>query len=112
MATVIINRYRGDTTPDKWVITNEDGSPRDLTGCSAVLTVNSLKNPPTTATQLFTITGTITAPLTGVVQFFPSAPQADQTPGKYFFDVQLTDVDGLVSTIEKGVYRFLQDISK
>ena len=112
MSTPIINRYRGDTTPDKWVITNEDGSPRDLTGCAAVLTVNRLKNPPSTATQLFQVAATVTSPLSGVVLFYPTGLQADQAPGKYFFDVQLTDADGIVSTIEKGVYRFLQDISK
>lgn len=112
MATPIITRYRGDTAPDKWIIEDEDGNPRDLTGCSAVLTVNRLKNPTSTATQVFQIAATVTAPLTGAALFFPTSLEADQAPGKYFYDVQLTDADGLVSTIEKGVYRFLQDISK
>lgn len=112
MATPVISRYRGDTVPDKWIIEDENGDPRDLTGCSAVLTVNRAKNPTSTATQLFQVNATIAAPTTGTVQFFLTALQADQAPGKYFYDVQLTDADGLVSTIEKGVYRFVQDISK
>ncbi|MFM7009124.1 MAG: hypothetical protein ACKO0Z_07280 [Betaproteobacteria bacterium] len=112
MTTPLITRYRGDTTPDKWIIEDENGNLRDLTGCSAVLTVNRLKNPPSSATQVFQIVATVTAPTTGVVQFYPTSIEADQAPGKYYYDVQLTDADGLVSTIEKGVYRFLQDISK
>jgi len=112
VATPVISRYRGDTIPDKWIIEDENGVPRDLTGCSAVLTVNRVKNPTSTATQLFQVNATVTAPTTGVAQFFLTSLEADQVPGKYYYDVQLTDADGLVSTIEKGVYRFVQDISK
>lgn len=113
MATVnVIERYRGDTVADEFTIVDENGTAVDITGFSFKLTVNSLKNPPDDTTQLYSLTGVITNASGGVVEFAPSSIQANQSPGKYFYDVQMTDAGGKLKTIEKGVYKYLQDITK
>lgn len=108
--TAII-RYRGDTAADQFTITR-DGAAVNITGCTFKLTVNSQKDPTDTANQLFSLTGTITGASSGQVEFAPTSLQADQLPGRYFYDVQMTDATGAVRTAIKGVYRFLEDITK
>jgi hypothetical protein len=89
-----------------------DGAVVNISGCTFKLTVNSLKDPPSTATQLFTVDGVITSAVAGEVEFSPTSLQADQTPGRYYYDVQMTDGAGAIRTVYKGVYRILQDITK
>jgi hypothetical protein len=107
----LITRYRGDTAPDQFTITR-DGTAVDITGCTFELSVNSEKDPVDITSQLFSVAGTITAAASGEVEFAPSAVEADQTPGRYFFDVEMVDGTGAIRTVTKGVYRFVQDITK
>ncbi len=110
--TTIINRYRGDTVPDEITVKQPDGSPQDLTSYSFLLTVNSVKNPPDDTTQLFQVVGTIIDAPNGVVEFAPNSTQANQTPGKYYFDIQAITPTGRKHTISAGIYRFKQDVTK
>ncbi len=110
--TAIITRYRGDTVPDQITVKKPDGSAQDLSGYSFLLTVSSNKEPSSSAGQLFQLTGVISAPTSGVVEFTPSDVQADQIPGKYYFDIQAITPTGKKHTIQKGVYKFKQDITK
>lgn len=109
MAT--ITRYRGDTAPDQFTV-QRDGVAVDITGCTFKLTVNSEQNPVDITNQLFQLTGTITNAALGQVEFSPTALQADQLPGRYFYDVQMTDTGGGIRTATKGSYRFKEDITK
>lgn len=109
MNTIV--RYRGDTAPDQFTI-KQDGVVVNITGCTFALTVNSLKDPVDAVTQLFSLTGLVTGGPAGQVQFSPNATQADQSPGDYFYDVQMTDTTGAKRTVDKGRYRFKQDITK
>ena len=102
---------RGDTKRFTFTL-SISGSPVDLTGASALLTVDTSPSPADAVNNLFVLTGVIAAPLSGVIEFQMSAVQADQTPSKYFFDVQLTDGSGDIQTIIKGDYIFAQDITK
>lgn len=106
-----ITRYRGDTAADQFTITRS-GVAVNISGCTFKMTVNSEKDPTSTATQLFTVNGTITSAVAGEVEFAPNSTQADQLPGRYYYDVQMTDGTGAIRTAHKGVYRFVQDITK
>lgn len=108
---VAITRYRGDTAPDQFTITR-NGAAVDIVGCTFKLTVNSEKDPVDIANQLFSLTGSITNAAAGEVEFAPTDVEADQPPGRYFFDVEMTDATGAIRTAVKGVYRFLEDITK
>lgn len=108
-----IVRLRGDTSAD--VIVERDattGLPRDVTGFTYLLTVNSLKNPPDDTTQVTQIVGTLSDPTNGVVHFTWSSNAADQAPGTYWYDIQRTDTLGRITTLAKNKYIFRQDITK
>lgn len=112
MAEIAIVRYRGDTVADEFTIKDATGAVVDITGYSFRLTVNTLKAPPDTSTQLYTLTGTITNGPGGIVEFAPTVLESDQVPGKYYFDVQMTDGAGRIQTIHVGTYTYKQDLSK
>lgn len=46
------------------------------------------------------------------MEFIWDALSADQTPGKYWYDIEQVDASGLVKTIAKNLYIFYQDITK
>jgi glycine cleavage system H lipoate-binding protein len=112
VATINIERYRGDTIPDQFTIKDSAGVAVNITGYSFLLTVNSEKSPTDTTNQLYELTGIITDALNGKVEFAPSAVQADQTPAGYFFNVQMTDAASAITTIVVGKYKYIQDITK
>lgn len=106
-----IERTRGDTYADEFTITLKDNwQPANLAGCSFLLTLNSLKEPIDTTTQVYQITGQV-VPLEGKVLCAPTAEQADRI-GKFYFDLQMTDATGKVRTVLSGTYIYKQDITK
>lgn len=107
-----ITRYRGDTVPDRVIVKNSAGTVIDITGYSFKLTVNSSKEPTSTSGQLMQVTGVITDAPAGTVEFSPTADQADQEPGKYYYDIQMTTDTAKIQTIVTGAYVFKQDITK
>jgi hypothetical protein len=107
-----ITRYRGDTSPIQIVVKNPDGSIRDVDGESFLLTVSAEANPQDTTGQVFQSVGSIQgASVDGRVDFPVTSDAADNI-GTYYFDIEKTDGDGKVQTIEKGQFIFLQDITK
>lgn len=108
-----LKRERGDTFPDRFAIKKEsDGLPLDITGYSFLLTVDPEKYPIDNSNNLFQITGVIVDAANGIVEFAPSAVQADQTPNVYYYDAQLTDQSGRIRTFDRGKYKIIQDITK
>lgn len=107
-----ITRVRGDTAKIRRRITVEaTGLPVDITGCSFLLTVDPEKKPLTSTNNLFQLTGTIVDALDGVVAFPITATQADEI-GKYYYDIQMTNPDAELLTIDSGKFTFTQDITK
>lgn len=109
-----ITRYRGDTKPFKFVRT-VDGEVVDITDRTYKLTVSSLQNPSAAeavGAQIFQVNGVITDAAAGEFEFRPTAEQTDVDPGKYYFDVEETDEDDYIETIEKDKMTFKQDITK
>jgi len=106
-----ITFVRGDSYSKTVTITSA-GSPVNLLGCSAVLTVASIENPPDDTTKLFSLNGVISAtPTTGEVSFTPTSSN-NNVIGNYFYDVQITDGSGNVRTPIKSTYTITQDITK
>jgi hypothetical protein len=103
-------RERGDTWPALATFTRSDGSARDITGCTFLMTVNKVARPTDTADQLFESAGSILGdPLNGQATF----PVVIIPPGKYFYNIQLTEADGVtIRTPLSGAYVVLQDITK
>jgi len=107
-----IIRYRGDTAADEITVQTSAGAAVNIAGFTFILTVNSLENPPDNVTELYSIVGAILVEAAGTVEFVPTAPNADQKPAEYYYDIQMTDGAGRIKTIAKGMYTYTQDISK
>lgn len=104
-----INRTRGDTSPD--VIFVSDGRDVvDLTGCSALMTLNTVMNPTDTTTQLYQVSGVFNL-VRGSISFSPTEAQANLL-GLFYYDIQLTESNGTKRTLIKDAYLFTQDITK
>lgn len=107
-----IERRRGDTVPDVIFLTDDVGDPLDVTGYTFKLTVNEDKDPIDDTNQLVQSIGSSGSPLTGRVDFPWTPLQADQTPGKYWYDIEQVDAGGKIKTLAKNKYIFYQDITK
>ena len=107
-----IERRRGDTYADKFqVISEATGLPIDITGATFLLTVDPSKAPINATNNLYVLTGTITDAPNGIVEFAPSAVQADQI-GKYYYDAEMTAAGGRIRTFQVGKYTYVQDLTK
>ena len=107
-----ITRYRGDTAPDRFTVTDTDGTALNVTGYSFIMTIDERLNPPDETTQIAQITGDLVTPSSGIIEFAPTSGDADQEPGTYYYDIQMTDGDGKLTTLAKDEYIFTQDITK
>jgi len=122
-----ISRKRGDRKPLTFTLT-EDGVPIPVAGYTALLTINSIKDPdlevsPNTGTQIFQASGgPATSPLPSpadgrisidMSMFGNNSPSSDDVqPGSYFYDIEVTDADGFECTVLEGKFVVRQDITK
>lgn len=110
--TMTIERPRGDTYADIFTILSENtGLALNIGSCTFLLTVDPDNDPSSSADNLYQLTGTVTDALNGVVEFAPSAGQADLV-GNFWFDVQMIDGTGRKRTIVSGPYKYTQDVTK
>ncbi len=103
---------RGDSSAKGFIVQTSAGVAIDISGFSFKLTVNSEKDPTTTANQQFTIVGAITDATNGKVAFSPLVTDTDIDPGTYFYDIEQTDGSGAISTLIIGKALIIQDITK
>lgn len=104
---------RGDSRAKVFQIKDADGVVVDITGFAFKLTCNTNRNPTISdGTELFSLTGVITDAANGKVAFTPSTVETDQTPGTYYYDIQMTDGSGGIETLFKALLLIEQDITK
>ena len=112
-AMTAITRRRGDTYADEITVTSlTTGAPIDITGYTFTMTLDPEKAPATAANNVYSIPGTIIDGPAGRVEFAPSALQADQMPGVFYYDIQMVDGAGRKRTIALDKYTYTQDITK
>ena len=113
-STVDKVRRRGDTFPLQYAVKNEDGTDKDITGATFLLSVypQNEPRPVSAANMVFQVAGVITVALTGKVEFRPTVDNMDQTPDIYYYDIQMTDSGAFISTIVEGSLTIKQDRTK
>lgn len=112
----VIKRRRGNTYADEVIVKSETTRAIiPVTGCTFEMHVTTDRAPSTRvpynvltpgSNLLFTITGAIVDGPGGRVEFAPSAPQADQEDGNYFYEVIMTDAAGRTRTVALDSYIF------
>jgi len=101
-----INRYRGDTKRISYKLTSSN-DPVDVTGWSFKMSISATENPETAAEYL--INAVIDNATNGEIHF----PFTIDIPaGSYFYDIQATDNNAEIETIEKHKMIISQDITK
>lgn len=89
-ATEKLKLYRGNYRPILLTFTEDDGTPKDLTGYEFLSQIRATKD----GAVMATFTCTCTTPTTGIVLLeLPDTEAADLVPGDAFWDFQWTDGD-------------------
>lgn len=109
-AKIRIVRVRGDSWPFQLRV-RVAGALQSLAGYTVRFTVDEREDPDDASTQVFQLTGTEVS--TGLVEFAPTAEQADVEPGTYYCDVEIDDsTPHGKKTIAMGEVVFIQDKTK
>ncbi len=103
---------RGDSDAKGFIIQDNDGVVVDITGFSFKLTVSSEKDPADQVNEQFSIVGVITDATNGKVAFSPTVTDTDIAPDTYFYDIEMTDAGGALSTRIVAKALIVQDITK
>lgn len=103
---------RGDNKTVRLTVTDSLGAAVDLSGLTLLLSVHSVDEPVDAATEIFVLTGNVTDGPNGVVEFKPTTTQAVQAPEVYFYDIQLTLVDGTRLSIVTGTWTYVVDFAE
>lgn len=107
--------FRGDTNERILLVKkSDDDTLVDLTGCDILLTVDSRENPTDNTTKIFQsslVPDEDQVVNKGKATFKPTSTD-NSVAGKYFYDVQVTDQSGNITTVIKSTYTILQDITK
>ena len=124
-AECYFERRRGDTK-DIAIRLTQDGSPiATAVGYSALFTINTVKEPdnsvsPEIGIEIFQAVGSPNSPATDAILRFDFAdfdgnlsPEVTEVAvGNYFYDIQVTNPDGEISTPQIGKFIVKQDITK
>jgi hypothetical protein len=103
-----ISHTRGDTFVRNLAFKDDQGAAIDLTGSTVKFTI---KTNPGDASPVLQATAVVYTPATGegVVTF--TAAQMALALGNYWYDIQLTDAAGVVTTILKGGFQITFDVT-
>lgn len=105
-----ICRVKGNTYVEQVTI-RQNGAALNITGGTVLLTINTLENPPSDATEVTEITGSITDGPNGVVEFTPDATLIAQAAGTYYYEVQLT-LSGVITSVMKGPFEIIERLTQ
>jgi|ERR1035437_2768255 hypothetical protein len=116
-APVIKNYIRGDSRVLNFTFLQSDGvTPFNLTGCTVFFTVNANSNN-TADTDVSAViavnTSTFTAPLTGIASItLTNAVTQDIAPNTYYYDVQLADANGNITSLAQNLFIVIADVTR
>lgn len=116
-APVIKNYIRGDSRLISVNIFQSDGvTPFNLTGCEVFFTVNANTNNTTdtdTSAVIALKNNTITNPTLGVATIqISNANTQDIAPGTYYYDVQLKDANGNITSLAQNTFIIIADVTR
>ena len=106
----ILTIKRGDTWKVTFTYKQPDGSPLDLTGCSARLQVRSKSNGELLLSADTTLGGLTLTPAEGLLTL--TAATDDLPVGSHEFDLEMTYADGSIQSTDTMILKVLADISR
>lgn len=114
MAAIKISMIRGDTRKINVVALDATGAALDLTGSTVYLTVNASQTPTDDTTAVLQKqTTTHTAPTLGLSSItLVNADTQNILPDTYFYDIQVKDVAGNVTSATASTFTITGDITR
>lgn len=110
-----MNVYRGDDKVFDINVTDSEGEIVDITGYTVKFTVRAEANDDTYLIHKTTPSGSgisLIDPTNGVARLSLSSTDTDLTPGKYVYDVEVTDTNGRVSTVVVDTFKIIRDVTR
>lgn len=116
-APLIKNYIRGDSRLISVSIFQSDGvTPFNLTGCTVFFTVNANSNNTAdndTSAVIKISNSSITNPTLGVATLqITNVMTQDITPGTYYYDVQLQDANGNITSLAQNQFLIIADVTR
>lgn len=111
MAERIMRVIRGDDSDFELTFTDVDGEVIDLTGGTVFFTVKDNKGDTDAEAVITTEIDTFEAPETGICTLSLSSTETDITTGDYWYDIQLKDSLGRISSTYAGKFIVSKDIT-
>lgn len=116
-APIIKNYIRGDSRLISVTILQSDGvTPFNLTGCTVFFTVNANSNNTADNDSSAVIaikTNTFPTPTTGVATLqITNTITQDIAPGTYYYDVQLQDANGNITSLAQNQFLIIADVTR
>lgn len=111
MARIILEVIKRDDIGFELTFTDVDGNPIDLTGATVFFTVKKNKLDIDDDAVISKEITSFDAPTTGVALLELTAAETNISPRSYFFDVQLKNSDGKISSIQAGRFIISQDVT-
>jgi hypothetical protein len=105
-------RRRGDHYPWQIQVKDETGTVVDVTGNTFRWVVDTDEAPSDGTGNVIDLAGVIASAAAGQVLFSPTSTQMNQTPGDFFYEIQMVDSAGKRRTIMTGDLTIDQDIAK
>jgi len=102
--------FKGDVLEFSVYVENPDGTPKNLTGYTAVATFKKNQSDTNDKAVIGPLTGTISSPSTGIIEF--NSSETDIDAREYWFDCEIRRVDPYdVQTVAWGKCAIIQDIT-
>lgn len=116
-APIIKNYIRGDSRLVSVSILQSDGvTPFNLTGCEVFFTVNANSDNTSdndTSAVIALKTSSFTNPASGVATIqISNVNTQDITPGTYYYDVQLKDANGNITSLAQNQFIIIPDVTR
>lgn len=115
-APIIRNYPRGDSRILGFTFLQSDGkTPFDLTGCEVFFTVNPVTDPGASdsGAVIEKSTTSFVTPSSGVASItLTNADTQNINPATYYYDVQLKDANGNITSLMQNTFQVIPDITR
>lgn len=112
--TKIKDYIRGDSRAISLTVRDAEGDAFNLTGCTVFFTVNATEAPDDDTAAIIEKEVTVhTNPTAGLTTIsITNADTQDLTPGSYWYDIQLKDTSGNITSLKKDRFIIISDITR
>lgn len=106
-----LTTYRGDDYTLNLTFRTSAGAVINITGYTIFMTVKAEKTDLDAAALISKTVTNHSDPTNGITAIALSSSDTNVTPGTYFYDIQMKDGAGKITTVMDGLITFSQDIT-